>query len=41
MIAGVKDTEDKFMAGDNNKFIAGDNDTGEQLIIADVNDTGD
>jgi hypothetical protein len=33
VIAGVKDTEDKFMAGDNNKFIAGDNDTGEQLSL--------
>jgi hypothetical protein len=34
VIAGVVDTGEQFMAGDNDsgdKFIAGDNDTGEQL----------
>ncbi len=34
LIAGVVDTGDKFLTGDNDtydKFIAGDNDTGEQI----------
>ncbi len=43
MIAGVVDTGEQFISGDNdtsNNFVAGDNDTGDNFVAGD-NDTGE
>ncbi len=43
MIAGVVDTGEQFITGDNdtgNNFVAGDNDTGDNFVAGD-NDTGE
>ena len=43
MIAGVVDTGEQFITGDNdtgNNFVAGDNDTGDNFVTGD-NDTGE